>query len=58
VNLSVHPALIDQPIVAPVANAQTDKTGVWQCVRANKKLCVCDGVTFCISAWPIVAMRR
>jgi hypothetical protein len=58
VNLSVHPAPIDQPIVAPVANAQTGKASVWQCARANKKLCVCDGATFYISAWPIFAMRH
>jgi len=58
VNLSVHPAPIDQPIVVPVASAQTDKASVLQCAQASKKPCVCDGVTFCTSAWPIVAMRR
>jgi hypothetical protein len=57
-NLSIHPAPIDQPIVAPAANAQTGKASVWQCARANKKLCVCDGATFCTCAWPIVAMRH
>jgi len=57
-NLSIHPALIDQPIVAPLANVQTDMTSVWRCAQASKKLCVCDGVTFCISAWPNVAMRH
>jgi hypothetical protein len=56
VNLSIHPALIDQPIVVPIASAQTGKTFVWQCARASKMLCACDGVTFCTSAWPIVAM--
>jgi hypothetical protein len=58
VNLSVHPAPIDQPIVVPVASAQTGKTSVSQCAQASKRPCVCDGATFCISAWPIVAMRH
>ena len=58
VNLSVHPAPIDLPIVVPVASAQTGKPSVSQCAQANKRLCVCNGVTFCTSAWPIVAMRR
>ena len=58
VNLSIHPAPIDQPIAAPIASAQTGRTSVWQCAQANKKLCVCDGVTFCTSAWPIVVMRH
>ena len=57
-NLSIHPALIDQPIVVPIASAQTGKTSVWQCARASKMLCACDGVTFCISAWPTVAMNH
>jgi hypothetical protein len=57
-NLSIHPALIDQPLVVPIASAQTGRTAVWQCAQASKTLCVCDGVTFCTSAWPIVAMRR
>ncbi len=58
VNLSVHPAPIDQPIVVPVASAQTGKASILQYVQTNKTLCVCDGATFCISAWPIVAMRH
>jgi len=57
-NLSIHPALIDQPIVVPVASAQTGKPSVAQCAQASKRLCVCDGVASCTSAWPIVAMRR
>ena len=57
VNLSAHPAPIDQPIVVPVASAQTDKASVSQYAQANEKLCVYDGATFCISASPIVAMN-
>ena len=52
VDLSVHPAPIDQPTVVPIASAQTGKTSVLQCAQASKRLCVCDGVTFCTSAWP------
>ena len=58
VNLSIHPAPIDQPIVVQVASAQIGKASVLQYVQTNKTLCVCDGATFCISAWPIVAMRH
>jgi len=57
-NLSIHPALIDQPIVVLVTSAQTGKTSVWQYAQANERLCVCDGVAFCTSAWPIVAMHH
>ena len=57
-NLSVHPALIDQPIVVPVASAQTGETSVSQCAQASKRLCVYDDATFCTSAWPIVVMRH
>jgi hypothetical protein len=35
VNLSDHPAPI-QPIVVPIASAQTDKAPVSQCAQANK----------------------
>jgi hypothetical protein len=45
-NLSIHPALINQPIVAPIANVQKGKISVWRWVQASKKLCVCDGVNF------------
>ena len=58
VNLSVHPAPIDQPIVALSANVRTDTTSFSQCAQANKKPCAYVGVTFYISAWPIVAMRH
>ncbi len=57
-SLSVHPGLIDQPFVAPVASAQIDEASVLRYVQASKRLCVCASVTFCTSAWPIVAMRR
>jgi hypothetical protein len=29
-NLSIHPAPIDQPTVPQIANAQTGKAAVWQ----------------------------
>jgi hypothetical protein len=58
VNLSIHPAPIDQPIVALIANVRTDTSSFSQCAQANKRLCAYVGVTFCISAWPIVAMNR
>ena len=57
-NLSIHPALIDQPIVLPVTSAQTGKASVLQYDQANKMLCVCDGVTFCTSGWPSVVMHH
>ena len=58
VNLSIHPAPIDQPTVPQIASARTYEASVSQCAQASKRLCVCDGVAFCTSAWPIVAMRR
>ena len=58
VNLSVHPAPIDQPIVSLIANVRTGTTSFSRYAQANKKLCAYVGVTFCISAWPIVAMNR
>ena len=50
VNLSIHPAPIDQSIVAPIANAQTNMAFVSQYVRTNRMLFACVGTTFCISA--------
>ena len=58
VNLSVHPAPIDQPIVALISNVRTDTTFFSRYAQANKRLCAYVGVTFCISAWPIVVMNR
>ena len=58
VNLSVHPAPIDQPIVALIANVRTDTNSFSQCAQANKRLCAYVDATFCISAWPIFAMNR
>jgi hypothetical protein len=48
VNLSIHPALIDQPIVVPVASGQTGQTSDLPRAQANKRLYDCD---ICEKPW-------
>ena len=56
VNLSIHPALIVQPLAAfPFASGGTDWVLSKQLAPANRPLSVCDNVTFCTSALPIVS---